>query len=650
MTPAVASEGATGSADGGRRRWLRPLLGHSLGQRLMLLFTVVLLPPTIVSGYLAWNAFSEQTKRAMLSVRQFTVLASTYERRFFQDTRERLERLAAEPAVGSGDRSECERLLVQAMQSNPGFASIVYYDPKGENVCGTSGGLQNAAGWPWFKTVAQFRGFTISDYTFMPEAQKPVIVAALAVTDESGQLQGVLSSSIDLSWLSSFFREVRLPSQGVFFLLDRYGNVLASSSSFGSTARPALPLAAARTNESSSLAAVVQPDLIQEVIARRIIDFEAVGQDKIRRVYSSVALPHGDVTMLFGMPADAAVGWIQRDLVMRLLSLAAIWVTGIGAAWLGTRRLVTRWTEALRDMAHGYGRGDYSAKLDFGGAPAELRDLGNTLMLMASRIEAREEDLRQSLGQKDMLLREIHHRVKNNLQIVSSLLNIHGSATARSSDRQALEEVKMRVRALALVHRYLYEGEDVQLVRLNPFMTELCHTLVKTLTARTRPIRLEVDVPELTVLSDRAVPIALFVTEVVTNALKHAFPNGRSGRITVRLAPEGDEHGWVLRIMDDGVGQTGETGADGAEPLGLRLMEAFAHQLGGDLSISSEQGTTVSLRLDVRALTTQGFSPGASAQEPRGTPANGSSGDTFKPQAEPPRAPGSPQARASGSA
>ena len=616
-------DGAPGTASAYEKPKRRPRLaglwiGRSLGQRLMLLFAVILLPPTILSIWLAWDAFSEHTKRVMLSVRQFTVLASTYERRFFEDTREGLERLASEPAVVFGDRAECRRLLTQAMQANPGFAGIVYYDPQGESICGTSEGLQNAAAWPWFQTVSQFRGFTISDYTFAPEAQKPVIVAALAVNDVSGRLRGVLSSSIELSWLSSFLREVRLPSEGVFFLLDRHGNVLASSTSFGSNARPALPQTATDSTAKGSLSSVVRPDLIDQVIDRKLIDFEAIGQDDIRRVYSSVVLPHGDVTLLFGMPADVAVGWIERDLVTRILSLAAIWITGIAAALIGTRRLVTRWTESLRDMAHGYGRGDYSAKLDFEGAPAELRDLGNTLMLMASRIEAREEDLRQSLGQKAMLLREIHHRVKNNLQIVSSLLNIHGSAAARSNERQALEEVKTRVRALALVHRYLYEGEDVQLVRLNSFMTELCHTLVKSLTDRTRRIRLEVDVPDVTVLSDRAVPIALFVTEVVTNALKHAFPEGRPGCITVRFAVE-EDHGCMLQVSDDGIGTARDGGPEGdGKPLGYRLTEAFAHQLNGQLSISSDGGTVVTLRLDFRSLTEQGFSPAQG--EPRKSP------------------------------
>jgi two-component sensor histidine kinase len=586
--------------------------GGSLWQRLALLFAVILLPPTVLSGLLAWDSFSEHTKRAMLSVRQMAVLAATYERRFFEDTRDRLQRLAGEPAILSADPALCATLLGRTLKAYPEFTELTYFNPEGRHVCGTGSGAAGVSGRPWFEDAVRFRSFTISDYTFSSSSLRPVIVAALPVNDRLGQLRGVLSSSIELTWLSSFLREARLPPDGVFFLLDSNGNVLASSSSLFGSADPALPKAAADeagSRAEEGLSSVVRADLIDDVIHRRMVDFEAIGKDDVRRVYSSVALPHGNVILLFGVPADVTLGWIERDLVTRVLSLVAIWLAGIVAAWLGTRWLVTRWIAPLRSMAQAYGRGDYSAKLDVERAPRELKDFGDTLMLMASRIEAREEDLRDSLAQKDVLLREIHHRVKNNLQIVSSLLNIHGNRISGASERHALDDIKTRVRALALVHRYLYEGDDVRLVGLRSFLTELCTTLVRSLTDQNRRVRLEIDLPELAVLSDRAVPIALFVTEVMTNSLKHAFPDARSGRIAVRFSFE-SETACVLEVADNGVGgpPDDDTGDDnvGTGGLGHQLMEAFARQLNGDLSVSRSGGTRVTLRLDARTLTQEG--------------------------------------------
>lgn len=596
-------------------RWpkIRLLRGTSLWQRLALLFAIILLPPTVMSGVLAWEAFSEHTKRAILSVRQFAVLSATYERRFFEDTRGRIQRLTNEPAITTADPRGCTELLHRTLEAYPEFTELFYFDPRGQQICGTGSGVENVSGRHWFKDATRFRSFTISDYTFSTSSLQPVIVAALPVNDETGRLLGVLSSSIELTWLASFLRESRLPPDGVFFLLDSTGKVLASSSSLFGSANPALPQTEPGKAGSGpevkphALSTVVRADLIDDVLERRLIDFEAIGMDDVRRVYSSVALPHGNVTLLFGVPADETVGWIERDLVNRVLSLVVLWLAGIAAAWLGTRWLVTRWIAPLRSMAHDYGRGDYHAKLDVGRAPRELRDFGDTLMRMASRIEAREADLRDSLAQKDVLLREIHHRVKNNLQIVSSLLNIHGGSGA---DQNGLEDIKTRVRALALVHRYLYEGDDVRLVDLRSFLTELCNTLVRSLIAQHRRVRLEIDLPELAVLSDRAVPIALFVTEVMTNSLKHAFPAGQKGRIDVRFRFEG-ETDCVLEVADDGVGAAQDSeNSDGDGGLGSKLIDAFARQLGGELSVTRQNGTTIALRLDVRTLTAEGAPSG----------------------------------------
>jgi len=315
-------------------------------------------------------------------------------------------------------------------------------------------------------------------------------------------------------------------------------------------------------------------------------------------VFASVALPHGNVTVLFGMPTTSAVGWLQQDLINRILGLAAILVAGLGAAWLGTRFLVTRWTSALRQLARAYGQGSYSEKVSFVNAPRELRDLGETLTLMAQRIEVREEELRSSLEQKNIILKEIHHRVKNNLQIVSSLVNIRGTGISGDVERAALNEVKAHVRALALVHRHLYEGEDVQRVDLRSFMTELCQSVMAGLSRPSQNVRLDVSIPEFMISTDRAVPIALLVTEAMTNSLKHAFPDRRSGRIRVTFEQTGPSVG-VLTVADDGVGLPAKSAS--SPGLGQQLIEAFAKQIGGHLTISGPPGTEVKVTVDDRA-------------------------------------------------
>ena len=562
----------------------------SLRRRLAVLFAVVLLPPTALSLYLAWSAFEEQSDKARLSVRQFASLVSAYERDFFNDTQRLLVNLSADPAVKQMAMPQCQDVLHRALENFPEYISISATDRDGTVKCTTAetGAQVSLTHRSWFQEAIASPGFTLSDYTVSQDLAEPVIVAASPIRGDGNKTQGVLHIDIDLDWLSLFVRASGVPPEGSVALLDKNGIVLTSSKFEVDQTEAAMPNAAT----------------LQQVVDRQLIDFEAVGNDKQMRVYSSVALPHGNVIVLFGLPSATTLGWIERDLLTRLLSLAAIWLAGILAAGIGTRLWVTRWISQLRRTARAYSLGDFSARVDFSRAPVELRDLGTTLVNMADRLEARENDLRSSLEQKDTLLKEIHHRVKNNLQTITSLLNIHMRSVTSDQAHQALEEVQTRVRALALVHHYLYESDDVRVVELRLFVGELCQVLHDTLSGAGRQVRIETDVHNITIASERAVPIALLITEVVTNAYKHAFPDGRAGKISVAIRTL-DETSALLTIGDDGVGHSaGEdlaaTVAEG-QGVGMSLISAFARQLGEELEISGPPGTTISLKLRLQA-------------------------------------------------
>lgn len=571
----------------------------SLPQRLAVLLAVVLLPPVILSVYLAWDAFDEHTRRVKLSVKQIALLAATYERKSFEDTRAALQRVAHELPLDSG-LVHCGDAFGKALEETREFAGLAFFGPSGARICGAEMSLEDASARNWFANVRRYRSFTISNYTFVPDQSEPVVVAAHAVYDDQGVFRGVIAASLRLYWLTAFLRQAELPSDGVAFLLDSNGRVLAGSDLFAEEDNPALPRRDGEAAWSSPPAADAPGgDLLAQVAERGSTEFEATGNDGVDRFYSSVGLPHGDVTLLFGVPISSALGWVEQDMISRFVSLAVIWLTGVGAAWIGIQRLVIRWTSDLRSMSQAYGQGDYSLTRDFERAPAELRQLGETLEVMAGRIQSREAQLRESLAQKDLLLREIHHRVKNNLQIVASLLNIHGKSVTEVSARRALDEVKLRVRALTLVHRYLYESDDLQLVDLGSFVSELGQAVVASNGDDRRRISFESEIPDLAILSDRAVPIALMVTEAITNALKHAFPDGREGRIRIEFDMPEPGTGRLL-LVDDGVGFDVEHAKQG---LGIHLMHGFAKQVGGSLTIDGTDGARIELRAPLRSLT-----------------------------------------------
>ena len=185
-----------------------------------------------------------------------------------------------------------------------------------------------------------------------------------------------------------------------------------------------------------------------------------------------------------------------------------------------------------------------------------------------------------SLTEKEVLLKEIHHRVRNNLQIVSSLLNLQSEHVRDVSTLAALRESQDRVRAMAQIHEKLYQSEGLSQIDVADYVRSMGASLFASYGVRGDVLALHLEVDEVKLGLDTAIPCGLIINELISNALKHAFPDGRRGevRVELRAAGEGD---LLLRVSDDGVGFP-----DGFEPrrsksLGLQLVQALAEQLDG---------------------------------------------------------------------
>lgn len=230
---------------------------------------------------------------------------------------------------------------------------------------------------------------------------------------------------------------------------------------------------------------------------------------------------------------------------------------------------------------------------------SELSRLVADLQRENQKRAAAEEVLRHTLAdkehliqQREVLIREVNHRVKNTLQLASALLTVQAGTTQDESVAKGLKAAIGRLGRLAEVHRLLYESSNVTIgVNLDAYLTELCQQLVLA-SDRFGRITLDVAVDEGVWSADEAIPIALIVNEAVTNALKHAFPDNRSGTIGVALRDIGQSL-YELAITDDGVG--GETPIRPGS-LGMQLIETFARQLQGALTIDHDGGTTVAVR------------------------------------------------------
>lgn len=198
--------------------------------------------------------------------------------------------------------------------------------------------------------------------------------------------------------------------------------------------------------------------------------------------------------------------------------------------------------------------------------------------------------LRASLEEKEALIKEVHHRVKNNLQIVGSLLNLQASRVKDPASLAALHDTQHRIRSMALVHETLYRSGNLARIKVSHYLKNLCQFLSSFHHRSEVSVRLCGEATEVEMEIDQAIPCGLIVNELVTNALKHAFPQGRSGEVRVVLrAPDCDL--LVLAVSDDGVGLPAGATPESSQTLGLQLVLHLAKQLRAALEIKREPGT-----------------------------------------------------------
>jgi two-component sensor histidine kinase len=188
------------------------------------------------------------------------------------------------------------------------------------------------------------------------------------------------------------------------------------------------------------------------------------------------------------------------------------------------------------------------------------------------------------------LLKEIHHRVKNNLQVTSSLLRLQASKTSDPDARQVLRESRDRIRSMALVHEMLYRSQNLARIDFADYARSLVIQLFRSYDSA-RHVQRSVEVERVLLGVDLAVPCGLIINELVANALKHAFPDERPGRVWVQLDASDDRY--QLRVRDDGVGFPDTVDFRSTDTLGLQLVRTLVDQMEGTIEIEREGGTEI---------------------------------------------------------
>jgi PAS domain S-box-containing protein len=216
-----------------------------------------------------------------------------------------------------------------------------------------------------------------------------------------------------------------------------------------------------------------------------------------------------------------------------------------------------------------------------------------------------EEELRDALEQKEILLREVHHRVKNNMAVISSLLNLQSEGISDARALQVLQSMRDRIRTMALVHDQLYRSGEFASIDLGQYVTSVTDALYQAHSARADQVTIRTDIADVTVEIDDAIPCGLILSELISNAFKHAFPGDRRGEILVTLekTPDGTVQ---LMVKDDGVGSPADDAIAARSGFGLEMVVLLVKQLGGSVEFSCREGMEAIVRFPGRTRASAG--------------------------------------------
>lgn len=408
----------------------------------------------------------------------------------------------------------------------------------------------------FFREIAAGATLYVGDRTTSPFDGSDVI--AVAKRRGGSEFEGVVAMSLRSESISPFFAELTDDPDAAIAFYDAEGNLLARQ-----------PYLQEMTIPQDTV-------LMRTLSTRSFGTFEAeAATDGVRRLYA--------YTQVGDFPLFVTYGIAKRTVVDR-------WLTGMYVACVAALFIaLTTWLLTERAIRKARSEAAYRNQLatEVAAKTAHLRDaLAERDLLIRSKDEL--------LGQKETLLREVHHRVKNNLQMMASMVRVVSRSVAADA-RPAFDKVAQRIATVGRAYEHVHRQDDLAQLNLADYLRGICVQIAQS--AGRDEIRLETELASINVDIDTALPVGLIAGELVTNAYKHAFPADRGGAVMVRLHRANGQS--TLQVQDDGVGIDLERLTRSA---GLRIAEALAGQVDGTLSFANrpEGGAEATLTFKVK--------------------------------------------------
>lgn len=546
----------------------------SLRSKLVTLAALALLP---VIGLAAWQATEQEeadVSRRAAALSSVSDLAGARYGGLFDASKRMLSAACADESVEQSARAEpapadvgrCESYLTKLLGSYPGqYSAALVTDEQGIARCATAPNAigMNFADRDVFQKVRPARDLVVGNTIASRISGSAVIPIAVPILRD-GAFRGMCGMGITLKALAQVAGQAERADGAGVAVVDRSG--------------------AAIGGDAQSMRRLPVPARLAEMLTGSEVGFSDFGQDGA--FYEFRIRPVGGNALFVVVSAPAVEGplafagtWAGFSLVI----LSAVVVLLV--IWFGADRWCVRPLRYIQDFADKVARGQNMTLLPPRPWSPEMASVGAGVTAMADAIASREAALRANVEQRDHMLREIHHRVKNNLQMISSLLNLQAGEIRSPRIRRFFGDAQNRVLTLSILHRHLYERSSWSLVDFQQFISDLVRQIsVGRTPAGKQAPRYHIRAPIMAVGPDTAIPIGLIVTEAVSMAIAHDFSRTPAPEIRIETSERGEEV--ELVIEDNGAARdAGVPVPEGRGGFALTLIRGLAMQLGGEVTI-----------------------------------------------------------------
>ncbi|MEM1428742.1 MAG: histidine kinase dimerization/phosphoacceptor domain -containing protein [Pseudomonadota bacterium] len=587
--------------------------------RLALLLTLAVLPLGVIALVEARNGAAttrEMSQRALLGEAIRVAAAQRAMIRTAQgQARAVVPLLRAAPQGDAG----CAALMEQVAKAADNVEFVGFAQTNGHLSCTSDGHVYETAGHAALlagaENAAVVSGSALAPLPGTLLVLQPVyrlIPAESGVASQSVRIGTVLLGLSQNALLTVDAIPGEEPAALDIATLNRAGEVLWSSPDLpGAVVGPAEDAAASRLPADADYAALA------DAPAHALTATTGSGET---RTFAAVPVVEGEVVTLAswqpGSLFDAQVGPSQTlGVVLPLL----MWVLSLLVAYFTVNRLLLRPLGALQGRMQAFTAGDRMLPpFRLEGAPDELTDLADTFDTMTSRIVSDETRLERAVHEQEVLLKEVHHRVKNNLQLIASILNMQIRQHRSPENRAILRRVQDRVMSLATVHQHLYQTPALSTLRADTLLAEIVNRKLGEIDGIGGEIEVTTDFAPIRLYPDQAVPLALLVGEAVTNVFHHIGRPANGARPWMRITLSEEANGQVRMQIENSSGEKlAATQSEYRAGLGTRLIEAFAQQLEGTLDRreSDDEGWVLSLTFELQSFQSA-LNPGEGPLEP----------------------------------